>query len=272
MPSEVSIDGGAQDLGRVVEELKRELQARNQELAEAELQPVLDTIAATAGRLCEAHDAVILLREGNDLRTAAHDGPIKIEFVKLPIARGRVSGRAVLDRKPVHADDLAAENGEFPLGQEKVLKFGYRTTLAIPLLRENVAVGAIAIRRREVRPFSGKQIGLLQTFAEQAVIAINNAGLFEEVINRTKELQESLAHQMATTEVLNVISRSPSEVQPVLDAIVETAHSLCQAEYALVLELGEDGCYHLAASKDRWRHPVKQTWLRRPMIEQNVCM
>lgn len=123
----------------------------------------------------------------------------------------------------------------------------FRTILATPLMRENEAIGAIAIRRSEVRPFSDKQVALLQTFADQAVIAIENARLFEEVQARTRELQESLEYQTATSEVLSVISRAPAQLEPVFEAIVQTAAGLCHADSAIVATRGDDDLYHLAA-------------------------
>ena len=155
--------------------------------------------------------------------------------------------RAVVDRKPVHVHDLWAAADEFPDGQEMARRLGARTMLATPLMRENEAIGAIALRRAEVRPFSEKQIALLQTFADQAVIAIENVRLFGEVQARTRELQESLEYQTATSDVLNVISRSPSGIQPVLDAIAETAQRLCQSEHVFIMtRRGES--FHLSAS------------------------
>jgi GAF domain-containing protein len=122
-------------------------------------------------------------------------------------------------------------------GSSLSVQLGYHTGLFVPLLRAGEAVGCIALRRTELRPFTQRQIELVDTFADQAVIAIENARLFEEVQERTKELQESLDRQTATSEVLGVISRSPNEVQPVLDTIVATAQRLCQAERAIIWRL-----------------------------------
>src|SRR5262249_55251061 len=117
-----------------------------------------------------------------------------------------------------------------------------------PLMREGELIGVFVLSRDMVRPFSERQIKLVETFADQAVIAIENTRLFEEVQARTKELQESLEYQTATGEVLNVISRSSFELEPVFSTIVETAGRLCHADFAIVLRLGDDGKYHLAAS------------------------
>src|SRR5881227_3554462 len=131
----------------------------------------------------------------------------------------------------VHVRDLLSTEGEeFPEGQEYARRTNVRTVLSVPLLRENESIGSIALRRTEVRPFSDKQIALLQTFADQAVIAIGNVRLFEEVQARTRELTETLEQQTATADVLKVISRSPDALQPVLDAIVETSRALCHSD------------------------------------------
>ena len=224
--------------------LFEEVQARTRELQEAleyqtatsdvlnvisrspsDIQPVLDTIADTAGRLCEAYDVLIRLQDGQLLKGAAHRGSIAVDFGPLPIGRGWAMGRAFVDRTPVHVHDLLAAADEFPDGQDMARRLGVRTILATPLMRENEAIGAIAVRRSEVRPFSDKQVALLQTFADQAVIAIENARLFEEVQARTRELQESLEDQTATSEVLRVISRSPSTFRPCFDTIVASCRA-----------------------------------------------
>src|SRR5262249_49697114 len=160
---------------------------------------------------------VVFLREGEWLHVRAHHGSIPV--VDHRVARDRASGRAAFDRAPVHVHDYAAAGDEFPEGQTLALRHGYRTILSIPLLREGSAIGVITIRRAEVRPFSDKQIRLIETFADQAVIAIENTRLFEEVQARTRELTETLERQTATSEILGVISRSPTDTQPVFDII-----------------------------------------------------
>ena len=151
--------------------------------------------------------------------------------------RGPV-GRAILDRETIHVHDLAAAESEFPDAQTRGIAMGVRTALVAPLLRERVSIGAIYIRRKEVRPFTDRQIKLLETFADQAVIAIENVRLFKELQERNAELREALEHQTATSEVLGIISRSPTDVQPVLDAIVESASRVCGVD-DVVLRLRE---------------------------------
>jgi two-component system, NtrC family, sensor kinase len=203
-----------------------------------DLQPVLDAVAESAARLCGASDANIRLRDGDALRSVANYGPLPYDAVFL-VNRGTAAGRAVIDGRTVHVEDYAAKSeDDFPEGKEVVQRLGFRTVLATPLLRESVAIGAIVIRRIEVNPFTEKQIRLLETFADQAVIAIENVRLFKELEERNTELREALEHQTATAEVLGIISRSPTDVQPVLDAIVESAARVCGID-DVVLRLRE---------------------------------
>ena len=152
--------------------------------------PVLKAIVESACELCGAYDAIVRLKVGDDLHASAHHGPIPVNTDKWPINRNWTAGRAVLDKKPVHVHDLLSAEGDE--AQELARRLGHRTILSVPLVREGESIGAIMLRRTEVHPFSDKQIALLQTFADQAVIAIGNVRLFEEVQERTKELATSL--------------------------------------------------------------------------------
>jgi signal transduction histidine kinase len=138
----------------------------------------------------------------------------------------------MIERKPVHVHDLHSADGDrFPHAQELARSHGERTILSVPLLREGESIGAIILRRTEVNPFTDKQITLLQTFADQAVIAIENVRLFDEVQARTRDLQESLQQQTATSEVLKVISSSPGELEPVFRSMLENAVEICDAKF-----------------------------------------
>jgi GAF domain-containing protein len=211
-----------------------------------DLQKVLDTLVEAACRLCEAYDVGILLREGESLVVRAHHGPIPIPFVKRPLTRAWTSGRAVLDREPVHVPDIMAAESEFPEGYAMARRFGQRTTFSVPLLRGTEAIGCFAFRRTEVRPFNAKQIELATTFADQAVIAIENARLFDEVQGRTKELTESLEQQTATSEVLQVISSSPGELGPVFQKMLENATRVCGATFG-TMNVHENGEFRTVA-------------------------
>src|SRR5205814_10011084 len=137
------------------------------------------------------------------------------------------SGRAVLDRRTIHLHDLLGEDGAGFALARSVQAGRVRTILATPLLREGASIGAIVVRRSEVRPFTEQQIALLETFADQAIIAIENTRLF-------RDLNEALEQQTATAEILRVISSSPTNLQPVLEAVVANAARLCEANDALI--------------------------------------
>ena len=232
-----------------------------------DLQKVLDTLTESAAHLCEAYDSVILLRQGQSLGVRAHHGPIPIHFTEWPIGRGWATGRAFVDRVPVHVQDLQASAHEFPDGAEFALRLGHRTILAVPLLREDEAVGALAIRRTEVKPFTDKQIELVTIFADQAVIAIENARLFDEVQARTREVSEALEWQTATSEVLKVISSSPGTLDPVFGTMLAKATELCGASYGTLWLHEGDGFRTVAMHGDlppAWVEQWRSRALYRP--------
>jgi two-component system, NtrC family, sensor kinase len=189
-----------------------EVQARTRELSEAltyqtgssnilrviassptDVGPVLKAIVGSACELCEADDALVVLKDGDDLVFKEQHGSIPVVWDRLPVSRDLAAGRAVVDRRPIHVHDLLSAEGEqFPDARQFALRTGVRTVLSVPLLRENEGIGSIVLRRTECQPFSDRQIALLQTFADQAVIALGNVRLFEQVQARTKELSQSL--------------------------------------------------------------------------------
>jgi two-component system NtrC family sensor kinase len=165
--------------------------------------PVLKAIVESACELCDAVDALVLLNDVDNLRTSAHHGPIPLDMERWPISRKWVAGRAFLDRKPVHVHHLlSAEGDEFPDTRQRTARTGTRSILSVPLLREGKSIGTIVLRRTEVHPFSDKQIALLETFADQAVIALGNVRLFEQVQQRTMELAASLDELRAAQDRL----------------------------------------------------------------------
>ena len=202
-----------------------------------DVEPVLMTVAERAARLCDANDALIFRKEGNGLRALARWGSVPTVMTPetvLAIDRTFVASRAVIDARVVHIPDVQAAFDEFPGSKRYMGVTGVRTVLAVPLLREGVAIGAILIRRLEVEPFTDKQISLVTTFADQAVIAIENVRLFTDVQQKNEALTrahaqvtESLEQQTATSEILRVISESPTEAQPVFETIVRNAVRLC---------------------------------------------
>jgi GAF domain-containing protein len=203
-----------------------------------DLQAVLDTLVRSAVRLCEAYDAIILLRDGDHLRIGAHFGPIPFDFTRWPISRNWTAGRAVVDREPVHVHDLQAAGEDFPEGQPMALRLGHRTILSLPLLRDDEAIGVLTIRRTEVRPFSEKQIDLLTTFADQAVIAIENVRLFDEVQSRTRELAQSVEELRALGEVSQAVN-STLDLETVLHTIVAKAVQLSGTDAGAIYVLNQ---------------------------------
>ncbi|MCA1476248.1 GAF domain-containing protein [Bradyrhizobium sp. NBAIM08] len=207
-----------------------------------DLQTVLDTLVDSAARLCEAEMAFIMRREGDEYQAGAAVGFSEdyIAFLRAhPIApgRGTVTGRAVLERRPVQILDVAADP-EYGL-EASITIAGQRTALGVPLLRENEPIGAIVVARKRVQPFTEKQIELVATFADQAVIAIGNVRLFEQ-------LNESLARQTATSEVLEIISASSGALAPVFHKMLENATRICGAGFG-AMNLYEEGGFRTVA-------------------------
>src|SRR5215813_8186119 len=206
-----------------------------------DLQAVLDTLTLSAARLCNADMATITRRgEGGHFYHATNYNfpPDWVEFTrKFPLKpeRGSVVGRTLLENRAVQVKDVL-DDPEYTYFEPQ-RKAGYRTFLAVPLLRDGQPVGVFSLCRRTVAPFSKNQIESLSSFADQAVIAIENARLFDEVTARTAELRESLQQQTATADVLKVISRSTFDLQTVLDTLVQSAARLSDASYCFIFRL-----------------------------------
>src|SRR5262245_16665293 len=206
----------------------------------ADLQNVLDTIAENAARLCDADDVLVRQTDGVTYQTVAHFGPIPYSGDEIPVEIGSGPGRAILERRIVHVHDVQKADNEFLGAKLYGIPGGIRTALAVPLMRDGVVIGIFHLRRLRVQPFTDNQIKLLKTFADQAVIAIENVRLFQE-------LKESLEQQTATSEILGVIARSPTEIQPVLDAVAQRAARLCESTDALIHRINGN-VTHLVAS------------------------
>jgi signal transduction histidine kinase/HAMP domain-containing protein len=260
-----NLNGMTEELGR----LYQQIEARNRELTESleqqtatseilrvitssptDLQPMLDAIAESAARLCEADDAIIRQIDGNVIRLVAHYGQIPPGGMDAPtFSRGQVVGRAIIDRQAIHVHDLAVEvANEIPDGKIYQERSGARTFLSMPMLREGTPIGVINIRRQEVRPFSEKQIALLKTFSDQAVIAIENVRLFQELQARTRELARSVEELKALGDVGQAVS-STLDLQTVLTTVVARAVELSATEGGVIYEYDEhDREFHLTAS------------------------
>src|SRR5215467_11165526 len=240
-------------------EAQEQLQTRDRELAEAreqrtatseilrvisaspsDTQPVFDTILANAVRLCDAKVGQLLFRDGEDLRWAASYGATVAIDELLRGTGYKAPASALRPRgpwRPLQIRDLRETEPDrqgWPTWREQVDVEGARTVVAVPLVKGDRYLGSVCVYRREVRPFTDSQVELLRTFADQAVIAIENVRLFKELEARNRELTEALEQQTATSEILRVISSSPTDVQPVFDAIVQSAVRLCDGLHGVV--------------------------------------
>ncbi len=214
-----------------------------------DLPVVLQTLIEAAARLCDATICILFDRRGDRLHLGANTGctPGMVEFHTAhphPISRANIAGRAVLDRQTIHVPDIL-KDPEFD-NPKSVELGGWRSIIAVPMIREGEVIGVLDLARPTPGPFTRRQIDLVESFADQAVIAINNAHLFAEVQARTTDLSEALAYQTATSDVLDVISRAASEVQPVFDMIVQKAVELSGAQFC-VLDRIEEGALHFCA-------------------------
>ena len=231
-----------------------------------DLQPVLDTLTESATRLCDADLANIWRPHGSVYRLAASHRSIEskakdyLENISLEPSRGSCVGRTLLEARTVHIHDIQSDP-EYALETSKLK--GWRTMLGVPLLREGVPIGVIALVRSTQRPFTAQQIELVTTFADQAVIAIENVRLFEEVQARTRELSESLEQQTATSEVLSVISSSPGELAPVFNSMLVNATRICGAKFGVLFLTEGDGFRSVAMhglppahAEERRREPI----------------
>src|SRR5262249_12829734 len=201
-----------------------------------DLQPVFETLAENAVRLCAARLAFIYRFDGQRMRAVATynvSDEMRAFVEQNPIAPGRhtATARAALERRTIHIHDIQ-DDPEYTYGAKEIEAI--RTVLVIPMLRAGELLGAIQVYRHEVRPFTDGQIALLQTFADQAAIAIENARLLSELQAKNADLTEALEQQTATSDILRVISSSPTDEQPVFEAIVENARRLCEATYSVV--------------------------------------
>ena len=212
------------------------------------VQPVLEAVAAAARRFCGAGDAVVVLRDGDSAVSSAHEGPLPTELgSRRLLDRRMVVGRSILESRTIHAPRYTdLDPTEFSAGIELARRQGVNASLAAPMLREGMALGTILLRKTEEGPFSPRQIQLLETFAAQAVIAIENVRLFKELESRNAEVTEALEQQTATSEVLRVISQSPTDVQPVLDVVADNAARVCGATDVVIHRVDGDVAHRVA--------------------------
>jgi GAF domain-containing protein len=214
------------------------------------LEPVFNAVIDNATRLCQAELGDLAIYDGNVFRLFSGSGLGEAGQV-IPPDPGTALSRMLGGASVIHIPDIADTDEYRARIAARVLlveKFGARATLWVALRKEDTLLGVLAIYRREVRPFTDKQIELLQNFAAQAVIAMENARLLDELRQRTDALEEALEYQTATSDVLQVISRSDGEIGSVLDTMVETATRICVSDSGFILQLQDDGKYHIAAS------------------------
>ena len=219
-----------------------------------DVRPVLDVVAAAARRFCGASDAAIVLRDGEELVGAAHDGPLSAWVgERRRLDRASTTGRAIVDGRTIHTPDIdALDPVEFAAAIALAHQHKWRANIVAPMLREGIAIGCIALRKTEPGAFTPRQVELLETFAAQGVIAIENARLFSE-------LREALEQQTATADVLRVISQSPTDVQPVLKVVAEAALRFCGAPDVMIalregneiVTAAHDGALHAELGRRR---------------------
>ena len=275
--------GKETNVARLTHELKEavEQQAATSEVLKVisssptDLAPVFEAILANATRLCEGHLAALWRYDGKLLvgATQYNASPAFVDRyigATLEPSREGPVRLAALEHRTVHVADITTEPGFSP----QVLQYERaRTVLAVPLLRGKDLVGVIAIWRREVRPFSNKQIELVQNFAAQAVIALENARLLNELRQRTGDLSEALEQQTATSEVLEVISSSPGELEPVFETMLANAVRICEAKFGTMIR-AEEGGYRTVAmygappayANERRRNPLLQIGPTNPLL------
>ena len=217
-----------------------------------DVQPVLDAVAESAARLCGAVDAIIQRVDGDMIYRVAHFGAITSVSDVRPVTWATPSGRAIMERRTIHVDDILDEfaHGNYLEARALQQGSGFRTVLVVPLIREDAVIGIITIRRLEMHPFTGKQIALLQTFADQAVIAIENVRLFKELEARTAELTRSVGELTALGEISQVLS-STLDLEAVLTTIVSRAVQLSGLDGGVVFEYddGTEEFVHRAATE-----------------------